>query len=257
MRPVDGVKPWPLLGTGVDSSGHADLSSPGVTFHPGVTTRSKCSRVNGESGWPRRVEVLRESCNILSRQCSNTRYSCVVVVVVDPSPDSLSHRSLRLCSTSFTSSSSSSSWSLLRHPISVVFLSSSANFPFLTHWRMAGNGVPVLLVTANVGSIFEEVSSQDSFLTSLNDRSTVPRDLPFERGTTFFFLSFFLSFLLFLFSSPVQSQLARISYDNAMPILVRSSQATLPSFITFSPFVFLAPVQCNASRFCPRSRNVS
>lgn len=63
------------------------------------------------------------------------------------------------------------------------------NFPFLTHWRMAGNGVPVLLVTANVGSIFEEVSFPDFFAFSflaflsavtptLNDRSIVPRDLP-------------------------------------------------------------------------------
>ena len=48
MRPVHGVKPWPLLGTGVDSSGHADtLSWPGVTSHPGVATRSECSCQRG------------------------------------------------------------------------------------------------------------------------------------------------------------------------------------------------------------------
>ncbi|KAK1122645.1 hypothetical protein K0M31_009088 [Melipona bicolor] len=102
MRPVDGAKPWPLLGTGVDSSGHADLSWPGVTFHPGVTTRSECSRVNGESGCPRRVEVLRESLATFSQGSAvtlDTRVSSIHLLTAFRTD------LWRLCSTSFTSSS--------------------------------------------------------------------------------------------------------------------------------------------------------
>lgn len=195
--------------------------------------------------------------------------------------DNLSYRSLCVCSTSFASSSS---WSFLRHPISVSFSrraqrrTSIQNFPFLTHWRMAGNGVPVLLVTANVGSIFEEVSFQDFLFSHFSlsfhqsvcvsewsiDRS--PRFTSRTRHDLFFFLlssssfSFFFRsfFFFFFFSTIIQSQLARLSYDafadNAMPIFFSFLATTLPSFITFPLLFFSLLSQCKASRFYPRSR---
>lgn len=123
------------------------------------------------------------------------------------------------------------------------------NFPFLTHWRMAGNSVPVLLVTANVGSIFEEVSVQDFFYFSflfflftislaLNDRLIVSHDLPSNVIRLISFIFFHhLFFSLFFLSVWSQQLCARLLYYT-IPIICCWFLFVLYNHSSFIIFLF-------------------
>lgn len=236
MRPVDGVKPWPLLGTGVDSSGHADLSSPGVTFHPGVTTRSECSLVS-TGNRVARDESRCSGCLATFSQGSavtlGTRASSSIHLLTAFRTDlcvSVLRRSRppprdRYCAT--------------RYPWS--FSLRAQTFPswHIEEWRVTAYQCYWSLRTLAVSSrrwvhkiLFSRLWTIDRSCPAIYFSNTA-RSLSF---LLFFFL--FLSFFFFLRQFQVSWRVFHTTMQRQLLFVL--SRATLPSFIAFSPLIFLA-----------------